>query len=178
MTISQKCTWVLVHPKISLSIWSIVFFLVHRQHFALRVAHLVGSHKFVRAVGRVLVGHRLGNALAHSVVVEVEVGLVALLGADHVGDLARHRPTDLGDLLALVLDEVAHLVVDVVVGRRLLLGVVVALVLDVSAIGGVRRVVHVQQSVAQDITLRILGVVVRQVVHRRARLVVAGQGAQ
>ena len=66
--------------------------LIHRQHVALRFAHVVGGHKLVRAVGRVLVGHRLGDALAHGVVVEVEVGLLTARGADHVGDLAGHRP--------------------------------------------------------------------------------------
>ena len=45
-----------------------MFVLIHRQHIALRVAHVVGRHKFVRAVGRVLVRHRLGDALAHGVV--------------------------------------------------------------------------------------------------------------
>ena len=69
-----------------------MFVLIHRHHVALRVAHVVGRHKFVRAVGRVLVGDLLGDALAHGVVVEVELRLVALLGADHVGDLAGHRP--------------------------------------------------------------------------------------
>ena len=64
---------------------------IHRQHVALRVAHVVGRHKLV-ARGHVLVGHRLGDALAHGVVVEVEVGLAAAIGADHIGDLARHRP--------------------------------------------------------------------------------------
>ena len=66
--------------------------LIHRQHVALRVAHVVGRHKLVRAVGRVLVGHRLGDALAHGVVVEVEVWFLTACGAGHVRDLARHRP--------------------------------------------------------------------------------------
>ena len=75
--------------------------LIHRQHVALRVAHVVGRHKLV-ARGHVLVGHRLGDALAHGVVVEVEVGLLTASGADHVGDFACHRPFDFGDLLRFV----------------------------------------------------------------------------
>lgn len=67
--------------------------LVDGEDVALRVAHIVGGHKLV-ARGHILVGDLLGDALAHGVVVEVEFRLVALLGADHVGDLARHRPTD------------------------------------------------------------------------------------
>ena len=51
-----------------------------------------GGHKLV-ARGHVLVGHRLGDALAHGVVVEVEVGLLTARGADHVGDFACHRPS-------------------------------------------------------------------------------------
>lgn len=87
----------------------------YRQHVALRVSNIVGGDKLV-ARGHVLVGHRLGDALAHGVVVEVEVGLAAVLGADHVRDLAGHRPFDLRYILALVLNQITHLIVVVVVG--------------------------------------------------------------
>lgn len=133
------------------------------------------SHAFV-AQGHVLVDDLLGDALACGVVVELEVGFATAFDAAHFRHLARSVPRDLGDLFRLVLDEVTHLVVGVVVASRIILGIVISLILDVRWICAVLYIiVHVQQPIVEDFATPIRGIAVRQVVHRRARLVVAGQ---